>query len=76
VIAKLVSQRAASGSSSTSSRSRSSIGTAKAGKARTSAGSAGGVVMSAKKRARQSEYVRRRSRAGVGDAENIEGDVE
>ena len=68
VIAKLASQRAASGSSmsnAASGRTRSSMG---AGKRQSVAGAkmartGDGIMVSAKKRARQSEYARRRSRA-------------
>lgn len=81
VIARLASQRAASTSAtsagvagSSGSRTRSSLG-AGVGKRPSYGGSKGGrgsaggnVLMSAKKRARQSEYVRRRSRAAAGSA--------
>lgn len=72
VIAKLASQRTA-GFSSSSGKTRSSMGAGKrqsmGGAKMGRGGSAGagdsGVMMSAKKRARQSEYARRRSRAVV-----------
>ncbi|KAF9011956.1 hypothetical protein BDQ17DRAFT_1345178 [Cyathus striatus] len=75
VIAKLASQRAAATSgpavltprvASGTGKMRSSLG-AKAQRARRSGGS--DVLMSAKKRARQSEYARRRSRASKAEAD-------
>lgn len=68
VIARLASQRAAgsgSGSGAGGGKVRSSMGAEVAGKARQSyAGARGGdLLMSAKKRLRQSEYVQRRNRA-------------
>jgi hypothetical protein len=71
VIARLASQRAAGASGSSGSaiaprssnggKTRSSFG-AKAQRSSFTGGSSGNVLMSAKKRARQSEYARRRSR--------------
>ena len=71
VIAKLASQRAASGSSTGNGKTRSSMGTGKRqslGGAKIGRGNAVGdnVLMSAKKRVRQSEYARRRSRSIPG----------
>lgn len=76
VIARLVSQRAAGAGSSMSAgtggaggKVRSSMGAGMAGKASQSHGGArgGDMLMSAKKRVRQSEYARRRSRATAGE---------
>ncbi|KAF9224932.1 hypothetical protein BS17DRAFT_751942 [Gyrodon lividus] len=72
VIAKLASQRAAGASGGTekaNGKTRSSMGAGLAGKTRQShgGGRGGDVLMSAQKRARQSEYARRRSHAVAGD---------
>ncbi|KAI6126648.1 hypothetical protein F5141DRAFT_998079 [Pisolithus sp. B1] len=75
VIARLASQRAAeattftAGASASRGKTRSSIGAGVSGKTRLSRGGAksGDVLMSAKKRVRQSEYARRRSQATGGD---------
>lgn len=75
VIARLASQRAAeatafgAGVGASRGKTRSSIGAGVSGKTRLSRGGAksGEVLMSAKKRARQSEYARRRSQATGSD---------
>ncbi|KAF8843473.1 hypothetical protein BDN67DRAFT_1000891 [Paxillus ammoniavirescens] len=77
VIAKLASQRAAGASEGTEKaggKTRSSMGAGVAGKTRQSGGMGGDVVMSAKKRARQSEYARRRSRAVAGNGRPMDLD--
>ncbi|KAH7883053.1 hypothetical protein F5I97DRAFT_1930644 [Phlebopus sp. FC_14] len=78
VIAKLVSQRAAeatAGNAKDTGKTRSSMGAALAGRTRQSHGGRGGdVLMSAKKRARQSEYARRRSRANAAERCGMELD--
>ncbi|KIJ16450.1 hypothetical protein PAXINDRAFT_168567 [Paxillus involutus ATCC 200175] len=76
VIAKLASQRAAGASEGTekAGKTRSSMGAGVAGKTRQSGGKGGDVVLSAKKRARQSEYARRRSRAVAGDGRPMDLD--
>ncbi|KII91797.1 hypothetical protein PLICRDRAFT_521255 [Plicaturopsis crispa FD-325 SS-3] len=78
VIARLASQRAAPSAEAAAGRTRSSMGAAvrqsagrKSGGGRRSGGAE--VLMSAKKRARQSEYARRRSRAGAGSAIGLGG---
>jgi hypothetical protein len=79
VISRLASQRAAMnlgggvGSVGAGGRLRSSLGLMK----QSLAGKRGSdVMLSAKKRARQSEYVRRRSRAGVEGANSKTMDVD
>ncbi|KIK98880.1 hypothetical protein PAXRUDRAFT_623520 [Paxillus rubicundulus Ve08.2h10] len=77
VIAKLASQRAAGASEGiekAGGKTRSSMGAGVAGKTRQSGGRGGDVVMSAKKRARQSEYARRRSRAVADDGRPMDLD--
>ncbi|KAF9238104.1 hypothetical protein BU15DRAFT_88519 [Melanogaster broomeanus] len=76
VIARLASVRAAGTSGQTekaNGKTRSSVGAGVAGKTRQShgGGRGGDVLMSAKKRARQSEYARRRSRAVAGDSSTM-----
>lgn len=83
VIAKLASQRAAGAGASVSAGSeraggkvRSSVGAGVAGKTRQSYGGTkgGDVLMSAKKRVRQSEHARRKSRAIVGEGRKMDVD--
>lgn len=82
VIARLASQRAAGSDSSVSAgervggKVRSSVSAGVAGKARQSYGGAkgGDVLMSAKKRVRQSEQARRKSRAIVGEGRRMDVD--
>ncbi|KIJ64787.1 hypothetical protein HYDPIDRAFT_187661 [Hydnomerulius pinastri MD-312] len=79
VIAKLASQRAAESSGGTEKakgKTRSSMGAGVAGKTRQSHSGTRGdnVLMSAKKRARQSEYARRRSRAAAGESRAMDLD--
>jgi len=79
VIAKLASQRAASHLSGStggngsvvgsSSKTRSSMGAAIKGGVKAGRGSLGGVMMSAKKRARRSEYSRRSKASATADAD-------
>ncbi|KAL1748279.1 hypothetical protein HDZ31DRAFT_30002 [Schizophyllum fasciatum] len=90
VIAKLASQRAAAQGAAAGAtpggKTRSSLGArvarqslgahvgARAGGPRASFGVGGAILMSAKKRARQSEYMRRKSRAAIGsDAMEVDG---
>ncbi|TRM66889.1 hypothetical protein BD626DRAFT_396841 [Schizophyllum amplum] len=80
VIAKLASQRAAAGGVSGSSRlsagaskTRSSLGAKVARQSLGAKAPQGAVMMSAKKRARQSEYMRRKSRAApASDAMDVD----
>ncbi|CDO77441.1 hypothetical protein BN946_scf184857.g48 [Trametes cinnabarina] len=77
VIAKLGAQRAAAAQGSAASpsgRTRSSFGARRSfGGVKAGRASAGSEVMrgAAKRRARQSEYIRRKSRAGASDTENL-----
>lgn len=81
VIARLASQRAAGASSSATAgtpkpggKVRSSMGAEVAGKTQSYSGArGGGLLMSAKKRVRQSEHARRRSRA-IGSEERMDVD--
>ena len=83
VIARLASQRAGGAGSSANARTerasgkvRSSMGAEVAGRAGQSYGSArgGDMVMSAKKRVRQSEHARRRSRTIAGEGRQMDVD--
>ncbi|OSD01038.1 hypothetical protein PYCCODRAFT_1453015 [Trametes coccinea BRFM310] len=82
VIAKLGAQRAAAAQGSAASpngRTRSSFGARRSfGGVKAGRASGGSEMMrtAAKKRARQSEYMRRRSRATAGDSENLAADDE